>query len=98
MLVVDANILLRAALGSKVLRRLRTYAERVEFYAPEVVFQEAGEHLPKILAKQGIPAARKLRCRNRNERPSRVVPGGSCSAGPARFYFGTCTVIFRKRI
>jgi hypothetical protein len=44
MLVLDANILIRAVLGSRVLFLLRKYAE-VEFLAPDTAFQEAREHL-----------------------------------------------------
>src|SRR5262245_49731835 len=57
MLVLDANILIRAALGSKVLLLLRKYAERVEFLAPDVAFEEAREHLPAILTERKIAVA-----------------------------------------
>ena len=56
MLVLDANILIRAVLGSRVLGLLRKYAGYVEFMAPDVAFQEAREHLPGILAARRIPA------------------------------------------
>ena len=48
MLVLDANILIRAVLGSRVLSLLRQYTDRVEFVAPEIAFQEAREWLPEI--------------------------------------------------
>jgi predicted nucleic acid-binding protein len=54
-LVLDANILIRAVLGSRVLGLLRTYGGRVEFMAPDVAFAEAREHLPGILAGRNIP-------------------------------------------
>ncbi|MBL8238702.1 MAG: hypothetical protein JNM66_14860 [Bryobacterales bacterium] len=57
MLVRDANILIRAVLGSRVLGLLRKYAGQVEFMAPDVAFQEAHEHLPRILAVRKIPLA-----------------------------------------
>lgn len=57
MLVLDANILVRAVLGSKVLLLLRKYTEQVEFLAPDVAFEEAREHLPEILAGRQIPVA-----------------------------------------
>ena len=41
MLVLDANILIRAVLGSRVLALLRKYAEHVDFLAPDTVFEEA---------------------------------------------------------
>ena len=57
MLVIDANILIRAVLGSRVLGLLRKYAGQVEFLAPDTAFQEAREHLPEILDSRGIPVA-----------------------------------------
>ncbi|MGJ5816927.1 PIN domain-containing protein [Paludibaculum fermentans] len=44
--MLDANILIRAVLGTRVLGLLRKYAGRVEFMAPDFMFQEAREHLP----------------------------------------------------
>ena len=57
MLVLDANILIRAVLGSRVLALLRKFAGRVEFMAPDVAFREAREHLPGILETRKIAAA-----------------------------------------
>jgi predicted nucleic acid-binding protein len=51
MLVLDANILIRAVLGSRVLSLLRKYAGQMEFLAPDTAFQEAREHLPQILER-----------------------------------------------
>jgi predicted nucleic acid-binding protein len=57
MLVLDANILIRAVLGSRVLFLLRKYSNRVEFLAPDLAFEEAREHLPRIMVARGVPAA-----------------------------------------
>ena len=57
MLVLDANILIRAVLGSRVLAILWKYGGRVEFLAPDVAFQEAREYLPGILERRKIPTA-----------------------------------------
>ncbi len=57
MLVLDANILVRAVLGSRALGLLNSYAAHVEFMAPDTAFQEAREHLPAILEAREIPAA-----------------------------------------
>ena len=57
MLVLDANILIRAVLGSRVMGLLRRYSGQVEFMAPDLAFQEAREHLPGILAARRIPTA-----------------------------------------
>ena len=57
MLVLDANILIRAVLGSRVLALLRTYAGEVEFLAPDTAFEEAREKLPEILERRKVPVA-----------------------------------------
>ncbi len=57
MLVLDANILIRAVLGSRVLSLLRKYADQMEFLAPDTAFQEAREHLPQILERRNVPLA-----------------------------------------
>ena len=57
MLVLDANILIRAVLGSRVHGLLRKYSGQVEFLTPDTAFAEAREHLPKILETRKIPAA-----------------------------------------
>lgn len=46
MLVLDANILIRAVLGSRVLLLLRKHSDQVEFLAPDIAIEEAREHLP----------------------------------------------------
>jgi predicted nucleic acid-binding protein len=57
MLALDANILIRAVLGSRVLTLLRTYAGRVEFLAPDAAFHEARARLPEILERRHVPSA-----------------------------------------
>lgn len=60
MLVLDANILIRAVLGSRVLSLLRKYADEVEFLAPDTAFQEAREWLPEILERRQVPVTSAL--------------------------------------
>jgi hypothetical protein len=57
MLVLDANILIRAVLGTRVLWLLRTYADRLEYVAPDSAFREAREKLPVILERRAMPVA-----------------------------------------
>ena len=57
MLVLDANILIRAVLGSRVLALLRKYAGQVEFLTPDTAFEEAREKLPAILKRRKVPVA-----------------------------------------
>lgn len=54
MVVLDANILIRAVLGKRVREILETHSPRVRFFAPDTAFAEAREHLPGILRKRGI--------------------------------------------
>lgn len=63
MIVLDANILIRAVLGRRVRQLIEKYAPRgIRFYAPEVAFDDALKYLPALLRKFGksssdIPAA-----------------------------------------
>ena len=53
MIVLDANILVRAVLGRRVRAFLETYAARgVRFFTPDVAFADAGRYLPELLAKR----------------------------------------------
>jgi predicted nucleic acid-binding protein len=54
MVVLDANILIRAVLGKRVREILETHSTRVRFFVPDTAFAEAREHLPGILLKRGI--------------------------------------------
>ena len=54
MIVLDANILIRAVLGQRVRQLIDTYAgQGVRFFAPDVAFDEAEEYLPPLLKKRG---------------------------------------------
>jgi predicted nucleic acid-binding protein len=56
MLVLDANILIRAVLGKRVRQLLETYAARgARFHAPEAAFADAEKYLPALLSKRGKP-------------------------------------------
>jgi predicted nucleic acid-binding protein len=54
MVVLDANILIRAVLGRRVREILEAHFTRVRFFAPDAAFAEAREHLPEIFRKRGI--------------------------------------------
>lgn len=54
LLVVDANILMRGVLGTRVLHLLDTYADKIAFCSPEICFEEARRHLPSLLKKRGL--------------------------------------------
>ena len=54
-LVLDANILIRAVLGSRV-RRLIVGMNKVTLMTPEVCFADAERYLPQILSSRDIPS------------------------------------------
>jgi predicted nucleic acid-binding protein len=54
MIVLDANILIRAVLGKRVRHLLETYAVHgIRFYAPEIAYADPGKYLPALLTKWG---------------------------------------------
>jgi predicted nucleic acid-binding protein len=58
MIVLDANILVRAILGRRVKTLLEIYAARgVRFCAPRDAFDDAAKYLPEILARRGKTTA-----------------------------------------
>jgi predicted nucleic acid-binding protein len=65
MIVLDANILIRAVLGHRVRQLLETYAgQSVRFFTPDVAFADATNYLPPLLKKRGkqdvdVPASLK---------------------------------------
>jgi hypothetical protein len=54
MVVLDANILIRAVPGRRVREILEAHLTRTRFFAPNTAIAEAREHLPEILLKRGI--------------------------------------------
>ncbi len=56
MIVLDANILIRAVLGRRVRQLIDAYASQgVRFFAPDVAFDDAEKYLPSLLKKRGVP-------------------------------------------
>lgn len=57
MIVLDANILIRAALGVRVRGLIEAYGRQgIHFVVPEAAFPEVEKHLPSLLAKRGRSA------------------------------------------
>jgi predicted nucleic acid-binding protein len=52
-LVLDANIVIRAVLGTRVRRILEKYSERATFFLPESAYLEAEEHLAVLISDRG---------------------------------------------
>lgn len=58
MIVLDANIVVRAVPGRRVKHLVETYGEvGVRFFAPESAFADAEKYLPQLLVKRGLPSA-----------------------------------------
>lgn len=54
-LVLDANILIRAVLGNKVRELLIAHSNSVEFFTPDICMEDAQKYLPIIFDKRNIP-------------------------------------------
>ena len=53
-LVLDANILIRGVLGSKVRNLLISCSKAVEFFIPDICVQDAKKYLPVIFSKRSL--------------------------------------------
>lgn len=53
-LVLDANIIIRAVLGNTVRQYLLTFSETVDFFTPDICIDEVQRHLPTIFEKRKI--------------------------------------------
>lgn len=53
-LVLDANILIRAVFGRRVLHLLEKYEDRARFYTPDVCFQDAQRYMPLVSKQRGL--------------------------------------------
>jgi PIN domain len=52
-LVLDANILIRAVLGEKVVGLLRRHAQATRFVTVAEAFEDAQSYIPKIIRRSG---------------------------------------------
>ena len=53
-LVLDANILIRAILGTRTVEHIRGYAPTVIFLTVEEAFMDAATYLPEVLSRRGL--------------------------------------------
>lgn len=53
-LVLDANILLRAAFGQRVRELLEAFEGAVTFYSPDVCFDDARKYIPDVSSRRSI--------------------------------------------
>ena len=54
-IVLDANILFRAILGTKVPKQLNRYKTRIDFFTPAFCYEELRKHIPKIAEAKNLP-------------------------------------------
>lgn len=54
-IVLDANIIIRAVLGNKVRTLITANIERVDFFTPEVCIADAQKYLPLLFEKRSLP-------------------------------------------
>ncbi len=59
-LVLDANILIRAVLGKKVRSLIEQYVENVNFYTPDVCYQDALKYLPPLMEARNLSVEKPL--------------------------------------
>src|SRR5215831_3050191 len=71
-LLLDANILIRAVLGERVLNLLKKYELSTRFYSPDICFVEARKHLSTIFQKRAMDVSLALEVLDRVSRL--VVP------------------------
>ncbi|MBI2785061.1 MAG: nucleotide-binding protein [Legionella longbeachae] len=53
-LVLDANILIRAVLGNKVRDYIINYNDEVDFFTPEICIEDAEKYLPQLFVNKRI--------------------------------------------
>ncbi len=59
-IVLDANILIRAVLGTRVRELILRHAPTTNFFAPDVAFADARKYLPALLEKRGVDSTAAL--------------------------------------
>lgn len=56
-IVLDANILIRAVLGKRVRELIFYNITTVKFFAPDIAYEDARKYLPALLKKRGVDAS-----------------------------------------
>lgn len=72
-IVLDANILIRAVLGTRVREHIFNNAGAVNFFAPDVAYDDARKHLPGLLTKRGIDAGVAMLLLDRLENVVKII-------------------------
>ena len=59
-LVLDANILVRAVFGQRVLHIIESHEDDASFYAPDVCFLDAEKYIPRVSKQRGLNSSSQL--------------------------------------
>jgi len=54
-IVLDANIIIRAVLGNKVRTLITDNIEKVDFFTPDICIDDAQKYLPLLFEKRSMP-------------------------------------------
>jgi predicted nucleic acid-binding protein len=73
MIVLDANILIRAVLGKRARVLVVRYGGRIVLATPDTAVEEARTHLPAVIAKRGLDAGPFLDVLSSIEKVLRIV-------------------------
>ena len=60
-IVLDANILVRAVLGTRARQLILDNASTVQFFTPDVAYADARKYLPALLEKRGVDSTVAMR-------------------------------------
>lgn len=73
MIIVDANILMRAVLGVRVLELIMEFTPTTQFFAPAICFDDARYYLPSILTKRGVDVSLAMRVLSELEKTFQII-------------------------
>lgn len=73
MIIVDANILMRAVLGVRVLELIMEFTPTTQFFAPAICFDDARYYLPSILTKRGVDVSLAMRVLGELEKSFQII-------------------------
>lgn len=72
-IVLDANILIRAVLGRRVLEIIKKNEAKAQFFTPDMAFAEAQTYLPGLLKKRGADLDAGMRLLDKLKRVVQVL-------------------------
>jgi predicted nucleic acid-binding protein len=55
-IILDANILIRAVLGTKVRDLIQEFSPTTQFFTPDLCYEDAVKYLPILFTKRNLPS------------------------------------------